>query len=459
MRVVSALFFYPRGGSAQVARALARALPATGWDVTLATGSLGAPGDLTHAATFFAGLDVRPLDYSPAARLADPLSAAVPFQPSYEDRAGSPDRVFARVDDEAYERLVAAWSDALAHADTGHADVLHLHHLTPIHEAAARSFPHVPVVGQLHNTELAMLRAIAAGPPADWRFAARWRERMRRWAARCERLIVHPGVEDRAPALLGLERERFVPIALGIELETFERRPLAGERRVALWREWLVDDPRGWDESGVPGTVAYGEVDLEAFREARSVLLFVGRYTEVKRIPLLIRAHVRAREQLAVRAPLVLLGGFPGEWEGEHPLSVIRATGATDVFLAGWRPQEELPRALNAADVLVLPSVHEGFGLVLIEAMACGLPAVAVDAHGPARLVRDGETGWLVPPDDERALCRALVEAIAEPDERRRRGAQAYAWSRGRYGWPTIAEGVATVYEDAVRSFMDSAAR
>src|SRR3954464_1344845 len=85
-RVCSALFFFPRGGSAQVARALARALPAAGWEMTLATGSLGAPGDATNAASFYAGIDLAVVDYSPALELTDPVAARVPFQPSYEDR-------------------------------------------------------------------------------------------------------------------------------------------------------------------------------------------------------------------------------------------------------------------------------------------------------------------------------------------------------------------------------------
>ena len=115
-RVVSALFFFPRGGSAQVARALCRALPTIGWEVSLAAGSLGGAGEQGHAPSFFSGVDVVSVDYSPARRLADPTAAIVPFQPSYEDRPGAPDRVFAAVDDEAYERLVAAWSEALARA-------------------------------------------------------------------------------------------------------------------------------------------------------------------------------------------------------------------------------------------------------------------------------------------------------------------------------------------------------
>src|SRR5437867_3462007 len=84
--VVSALFFFPRGGSAQVTRSLARALPAAGWQPRLAAGSLGQPGAPTHAGSFFAGIDVHALDYSPAPEPAEPLAAPVPFQPSYEDR-------------------------------------------------------------------------------------------------------------------------------------------------------------------------------------------------------------------------------------------------------------------------------------------------------------------------------------------------------------------------------------
>ena len=88
---------------------------------------------------------------------------------------------------------------------------------------------------------------------------------------------------------------------------------------------------------------------------------------------------------------MVLLGGYPGEWEGEHPAAVIRGTGVEDVFLAGWRGHEDLPDGLNAADLTVLASVHEQFGQVIVEGMACGLPAIAVDAHGPATIVDAGE--------------------------------------------------------------------
>ena len=445
-----ALMFFPRGGSAQVVRYLARALAEHGWSASVVAGSLGTRGAATEATTFFAGVEVQPVDYTRSAEAPDPLAADPPFHPSYEDRPGAPDRVFARVDDAAYERLVAAWQRELEAAGAADADALHLHHLTPINEAAARSFPEVPVVGHLHGTELLMLEAIDAGPPPGWDHAAAWAERMRGWARRCERLLVlSPDAVRRVPGLLGVEEDRVVWAPNGFDAEAFDRRPLRGSARTALWRRWLVDEPQGWDESGEVGSVRYSEQDLDAFADDAPTLLYVGRYTEVKRLPLLIRAYARARDHLPPRAPLVLLGGHPGEWEGEHPLAVVRELDAPDVFLAGWHGHEDLPDGLNASDVTVLPSVHEQFGQVIVEGMACGLPAIAVDAHGPATIVTPGETGWLMPPDDEQALCAALVEAVADDDERRRRGAAASDYARRRYTWRALAGRVADVYEEA----------
>jgi glycosyltransferase involved in cell wall biosynthesis len=152
----------------------------------------------------------------------------------------------------------------------------------------------------------------------------------------------------------------------------------------------------------------------------------------------------------------VILGGYPGEWEGAHPLEVIRETGVEDVFLPGWRSHDDLADGLNASDVVVLPSVREQFGQVLVEGMACGLPAIAVDAHGPATIIEAGEDGWLVPADDEDAMADALVEAVNDPDERRRRGENAYESSRARYSWPALAKEVAGVYDDVMKGKPES---
>ena len=146
----------------------------------------------------------------------------------------------------------------------------------------------------------------------------------------------------------------------------------------------------------------------------------------------------------------MLVGGFPGEWEGEHPLQTIRRVGAQDVFLAGWHEHHELPDILAATDVIVLPSVREQFGQVLVEGMACGLPAIAVDAHGPADIVSHGETGWLVEPDDR---PRAWPTRSSRPSTARTSAAAA-APTRppdvaDRYAWPALARDVAALYDEA----------
>jgi glycosyltransferase involved in cell wall biosynthesis len=440
-RVVCGLFFFPRGGSAEVARALARALPDTGWDVTVAAGSRGRPGDLSHAEGFFHGLDLVPVDYTP-----QPGQEGMPFPPSYEDKPGAPDRVFALVDDCEYEQLVAGWTQALRRAGADRAQLLHLHHLTPINEAARRAFPEIPILGQLHGTELAFLRAIAAGPPAQWRFAERWAARMRGWASDCERLIVPPGASLEAAHLLRISPRMLIELPGGVDLELFQRRPLDHDQRLAHWRRWLVEQPLGWDESGRPGSVRYQDKDLWPFRDAEAVIVYAGRYTAVKRLPLLVRAHTRALARLERPLPLVLVGGHPGEWEGEHPLTVARALGNAQVFLAGWHPHQQLPLAFNAADLLILPSVAEAFGLVLVEAMACGLPVIATNSHGPARIV-DHDTGWLIEPDNETTLTTALLAAGTDAAERRRRGEHAHAHSHAAYGWPRIGARIADLYD------------
>jgi glycosyltransferase involved in cell wall biosynthesis len=439
------IYFYPRGGSAHATRALAHQLGRNGAEVTLLAGSRSDLGEAAIASCFYQGLDLRAVDFTPALRSPDPLRyvggpGTAPMHGSYEDRPDAADPVLTKLDDEELELQVRAWTEAFERAAAGGVDVLYLHHLTPLNEAAARALPQVPVIGHVHGTELLMLEEIEAGPPADWEHAEAWAERLRHWAAACRRIVVNDrGGLARAAELLQLEEDRFACIPGGFDA-TF----VPGEiDRRAHWRRHLVERPRGWAPGGSPGSVTYEERDLSALEG--TVLLAVGRFTEVKRLPLLIESFAKAQPEFECPAALVLVGGHPGEWEGEHPAETIERTGARNVFLAGWHGHGELPAFLRAGDLLVHASVREQFGQVLVEAMACGLPVIAVNRGGPASIVEDPATGWLVEPDDVEELAACIVAAVNDNADRPARGERARERAIANYSWEHIGAELATL--------------
>ncbi len=448
--VVSAILFSPRGGSAHAARALGLRLPAEGWTTSLVAGSRCDAGPDQDARSFYAGLDdLHVVDFTAALQTPDPMAPGAgitPMHPSFEDRPLAPDRCFATLDAAALERQVRAWSEALRHAGAASADVLHLHHLTPLDAAAARVAPLTPVVSHLHGTELLMLEAIDAGRGATWPYAEAWAERLREWAARATRLVVAtPGGRMRAQAVLGVDPDRVDVVPNGVDAGRFA--PAAVDR-AATWRRVLSARPLGWRPGAAPGSWRAEPAAIEAIA-GDVTFLYVGRFTEIKRVPLLIDAFTRARRRMGGGISLVIVGGHPGEWEGEHPADAIERFGADGVQLAGWHEQSALPDLLRASDVVVLPSVNESFGQVLVEGMACELPAIAVDRGGPAEIIEHGRTGWLVAPDDAEALARAITEAATDGAERRRRGALARRDVLERYTWRVAAGELSAVLQAA----------
>jgi glycosyltransferase involved in cell wall biosynthesis len=461
--VVTGLLFFPRGGSAYVVRYLSPALVAAGNSVSLAVGSLGPPGDETNARTFFAGLDVHPLDYSDAAAVfaagGDPIAARVPMQPSYEDRPGVPDVVLASVAPALLDHLAGAWLEPFRAAGAGRAGVVHLHHLTPQFDAVRRHWPDVPVVVHLHGTELAMIATIderiAAGEEDPWGHGRFWAAHMREQAAAADHLIaVSPPNRDLALRVLPVPEERVTIVANGVDLERFRPRAAAGSRRAAF-RRWLVEDPRGWTESEPPGALRYREEDLDRLLgpdDGATVLLYVGRFTHAKRVPTLVRAFARARERFAAPASLVVWGGHPGEWEDEHPVTVAREVGDAGIWFTGWRGHDDLPAGLAAADAYVLPSVDDAYPQTPLEAMAVGLPVVASASGGLPAMVNldpDRPTGWLVAPEDLDAWADTLVAVVNDPEERARRGANALAHARADLSWDGLVPRFEDVYARA----------
>ena len=462
----------------------------------LVTGSLGALGDETHAPTFFTGVGVRCLDYSEAVRVFEAggsaLATAVPMHPSYEDRDGAPDVLLAAVPIELLGRLSSVWEEPFRAAGADRAEVFHLHHLTPQYEVVRRHWPDGAVVVHLHGTELKFLEAVndraalarslgttlagmaewagttpRAGAGLDdaqrellattrwehWAHGEAWRDRLRRQADTADHLVVvSPGDRATAVELLGVDPERVSDVPNGIDLGRFHPRPMTPPERRAHWRRWLVEDPRGSDETMVAGTVAYRDADVERLLGPdgdATVFIYVGRFTAAKRVPLLVRAFTQARPRFRGPASLVIWGGHRGEYEGEHPVTVARAVGSDGVFFAGWRGHDDLPHALAASDALVMASVNDSYPQAALEAMAVGLPVLATTSGGfPLMINLDHArpTGWLVPPDDHDALADALVEAANHPQQHRRRGDAALIHARNNLSWNSRVDRFEEIY-------------
>ena len=461
-RVVMTLAFYPRGGSAQVVRYLGGALEKLGHGVTVCCGTLGPAGSSSHAETFFAGLDVEALDFTEAEMWFEqgrnPMAAPVPFHPSFEDRPGVPDRVFASLDGDAYHRQVSVWQSLLERVRPP--DLYHIHHLTHVNDAVA-ALGDRPTVVHLHGTELKMLAEIRGSSRERWNHSAEWDQRLVRAARRAHRLVViSPTDRQLAIDLLGVAPSLIEVVPNGVDVDRFAPAGLTKSERLAKWHQWLVDEPRGWDESGGPGTIRYADTDIERFfldpatGELLPVLLFVGRFLGFKRVPLLVRAYARARQSLgSAPPPLVIWGGYPGEWEGEHPYTVATSLGVEGVFFVGWRGHQDLASGFNCADVFVAPSVDEPFGQVYLEAMACGLPVIATDSGGPQSFVNTDPArpnGWRVTPDSETELAGAIVEAASDESARRERGRSARRLIERQYDWRRIAQHIDRIYTDLI---------
>ncbi|MCH8254781.1 MAG: glycosyltransferase family 4 protein [Gemmatimonadetes bacterium] len=465
--------FYPRGGSAQVARYLSRALIELGHEVRLITGTLH-DGDPQHDANvFFEDIPLTVVDYTNAWRGfeqgEDPLSDEwkVPFHPSYEDKPGVPDRVFYKLTDAEYAALLRCWTGVFEGVrEHFHPDLIHLHHLTHAHVAAAQLFPSVPKLTQLHGTEIKMLEHLDesskdSGSPNELSHLGRGIlsdavNATNHFAA------ISPDVCERAIARLAIDGKHITTIPNGVDTSLFQPLDWSPYEKWSFLRKILVEEPQGWDESGVPGSVQYDQSDIEKLRDKsgdlRPLVIFVGRFLDFKRVPLLLRAVSQVNQLFdsSNHPPFNLLvwGGMPGEWEGEHPHTVARSLDLSNVFFCGWLPHDALSEGLNVADVLVAPSYNEPFGQVYIEAMATGVPVIATRSGGPLDFVVDTgprANGWFCEVDDVDSLATTLHQVLMNETERKRRGTNALALIRGEYDWKEIARRYDEVYKHVIR--------
>ncbi len=154
---------------------------------------------------------------------------------------------------------------------------------------------------------------------------------------------------------------------------------------------------------------------------------------------------------------LAIIGGEPDVDPAEMTAEMARlqklsdelCMGQTVIFL-GKRGQDTLPYYYSAAEVVVMPSHYESFGMVALEAMACGTPVIASDVGGLGFLVQDGETGFTIPDGEPDKMCERLSLLLGDADLRSRMGRQAAKVALS-YGWDKIAKQILGVYEDVLR--------
>jgi len=213
----------------------------------------------------------------------------------------------------------------------------------------------------------------------------------------------------------------------------------------------------------VPGGVnleMFGPGDRHAARRALGLgpeptLLFVGRIQRLKGIDILIRAAAELREDAGPLRVLVVggTGDDTGRQVSEEARELARLRqqvadldlGSVVRFVGGVE-QGRLAEYYRAADVTVMPSTYESFGLVAVESMACGTPVVASRVGGLATIVRDGENGALVPWRDPRLFADRIRPILMDQHHATtlRRGALTTA---AGYSWDAVAERTASVYD------------
>jgi N-acetyl-alpha-D-glucosaminyl L-malate synthase BshA len=178
-----------------------------------------------------------------------------------------------------------------------------------------------------------------------------------------------------------------------------------------------------------------------------ALVLHASNFRPVKRIDVVIEVFRRIRER--VRARLVLVGDGPDLAPATRQLARL---GLDDAVVA-LGEQHDLVPILSVADLFLLPSAQESFGLAALEAMACGVPVVASRVGGLAEVVTDGADGFLRPPDDIAGMADIGVTLLTDPTLHRRIGDQAVRTVRERF----CLERVVPLYEDYYETVLNRA--
>ncbi|HXF84297.1 MAG TPA: glycosyltransferase [Anaerolineales bacterium] len=188
------------------------------------------------------------------------------------------------------------------------------------------------------------------------------------------------------------------------------------------------------------------------------MILFVGRIEPLKGVDTLIEAMCCLQLKDKSRpVHLAIIGGEPAASPEAMSTEMARlqrlcdelSMGQMVVFL-GKRDQDKLPYYYSAAELLVMPSHYESFGMVALEAMACGTPVIASEVGGLAYLVRNGETGFTIPDQEPETLCEKISWLLNDSSLRETMSRRAVEYAQN-YAWEKIAKQIVEVYEELAK--------
>jgi D-inositol-3-phosphate glycosyltransferase len=315
-------------------------------------------------------------------------------------------------------------------------DVIHSHYwLSGLAASRLRRTWGTPIVQMFHT--LGQMKNSVANGPEEWEPEQRI-EGEAEVMALADRLVAATPLERAQMVwLYGAEAAKIAIVPCGVDLGLF--RPIPPEEA----KQTL----------GLP--------------LSRRIILFVGRIEPLKGIDTLLRAMASVVPELPdwqENLSVVIIGGAPGVGADKVSAELARLErlraelGIEElVTFQGAKDQDTLVYYYSAAEMLVMPSHYESFGMVALEAMACGTPVVASKVGGLAFSVQDGQTGFLVPDRDAEALAAKIRLLLRNDELRRQLGRQAAHWA-GRYGWPAVANEIIDLYE-AVQPVPELAAR
>ncbi len=190
---------------------------------------------------------------------------------------------------------------------------------------------------------------------------------------------------------------------------------------------------------------------VEVFRQQNQLpnrfILHLGTLEPRKNLPMLLRAYAALPESLREAVHLVLAGGKGWDYDDIFN-TVVEYRLEKFVHFPGYVDQQSLPLWYNAAEALAYPSIFEGWGLPVVEAMACGCPTLVSDISSLPEAA--GETGLRLPPDDESAWAAGLRRAMTDTDWREK-SKKAGIERASRFTWQATAAAIGHAYEKALR--------